>query len=51
MNRLFAILMIVVTGAAGQNGSELVRRLSSRGVKVRALVRSMAKAQALAGLL
>lgn len=42
--------MILVTGASGLNGSELVRRLSARGVKVRALVRSPLKAQAIAGL-
>jgi uncharacterized protein YbjT (DUF2867 family) len=32
--------MILVTGATGLNGSELVRRLSARGVPVRALVRN-----------
>ena len=42
--------MILVTGATGLNGSELVRRLSERGVPVRALVRSPAKAAALAAL-
>ena len=42
--------MILVTGATGLNGSELVRRLSSRGVPVRALVRNRAKAQAIASL-
>jgi uncharacterized protein YbjT (DUF2867 family) len=42
--------MILVTGATGLNGGELLRRLSKRGVKVRALVRSRAKAEALAAL-
>lgn len=36
--------MILVTGATGQNGSELLRRLSARGIPARALVRSVAKA-------
>ncbi len=42
--------MILVTGATGTNGSELVRRLSARGVPVRALVRNAAKAEILKGL-
>jgi uncharacterized protein YbjT (DUF2867 family) len=42
--------MILVTGATGLNGSELVRRLSARGVHVRALVRSNARARGLASL-
>jgi uncharacterized protein YbjT (DUF2867 family) len=42
--------MILVTGATGLNGRELVRLLSARGVPVRALVRSMTKAEALASL-
>jgi len=42
--------MILVTGATGLNGRELVQRLSARGVAVRALVRNLAKAQALAAL-
>ncbi len=42
--------MILVTGATGLNGSELVRRLSARGVPVRALARSVAKVQALTSL-
>ena len=32
--------MILVTGATGLNGAELVRRLSARGVAVRALDRN-----------
>src|SRR5216683_2079055 len=39
--------MILVTGATGLNGSELVRRLAARGVPVRALVRSATKAEGL----
>jgi uncharacterized protein YbjT (DUF2867 family) len=42
--------MILVTGATGLNGSELVHRLSARGVPVRALVRSVSKAQRLSVL-
>ena len=42
--------MILVTGATGLNGKELVQRLSARGVPVRALVRNVAKAEALAAL-
>jgi uncharacterized protein YbjT (DUF2867 family) len=42
--------MILVTGAAGLNGGELVRRLSARGVALRALVRSVEKAAALSAL-
>ena len=42
--------MILVTGATGLNGSELVRRLSAQGVPVRALARSRAKAQSLSSL-
>jgi len=42
--------MILVTGATGLNGSELIRRLSARGVPVRGLVRNLAKAEALAAL-
>jgi uncharacterized protein YbjT (DUF2867 family) len=42
--------MILVTGATGLVGSELVSRLSARGVPVRALVRSAAKAQWLSTL-
>src|SRR6266516_5931630 len=42
--------MILVTGANGLNGSELVRRLSAKGVYVRALVRSTARAEGLYSL-
>jgi len=42
--------MILVTGANGLVGGELVRRLSARGVPVRALVRNTAKAQGLSAL-
>src|ERR1700676_4406760 len=42
--------MILVTGATGLNGSELVRRLSAKGIPSRALVRNLAKAQALAAM-
>ena len=42
--------MILVTGATGLNGSELVRQLSARGVPVRALTRSASKAGGLSSL-
>jgi len=42
--------MILVTGATGLNGSELVRRLSAKGIPSRALVRNLVKAQPLASL-
>jgi uncharacterized protein YbjT (DUF2867 family) len=42
--------MILVTGATGLNGKELLHRLSARGVAVRALVRNPAKANAIAAL-
>jgi uncharacterized protein YbjT (DUF2867 family) len=42
--------MILVTGATGMTGSELVRRLSARGVRVRGLTRNPAKATALSAL-
>ena len=42
--------MILVTGATGLNGRELVRRLSARGVALRALVRNPEKAAALSAL-
>jgi uncharacterized protein YbjT (DUF2867 family) len=38
--------VILVTGATGLNGGELVRRLSARGVPVRALVRNSATTNA-----
>jgi uncharacterized protein YbjT (DUF2867 family) len=40
--------MILVTGAAGLNGSAIVREFSRNGVTVRALVRDRSKASALA---
>ena len=40
--------MILVTGATGLTGSELVRRLSAKGIPSRALVRNPAKATHLA---
>lgn len=42
--------MILVTGATGLNGKELLRQLSARGVAVRALVRNPARAEAIAAL-
>jgi uncharacterized protein YbjT (DUF2867 family) len=42
--------MILVTGATGSNGTELTKLLASRGVPVRAMVRSRGGAQALAAL-
>jgi len=42
--------MILVTGAAGLNGSAVVREFSRNGVAVRALVRDRSKAAALAEL-
>jgi uncharacterized protein YbjT (DUF2867 family) len=42
--------MILVTGATGLNGKELLHRLSAGGVAVRALVRDPAKAAAIAAL-
>jgi uncharacterized protein YbjT (DUF2867 family) len=42
--------MILITGATGSNGTELVKLLSSRGVPVRAMVRSHEGAKAIAGL-
>ena len=42
--------MILVTGATGTTGSELVRRLSARGVRVRGLTRNASKALALSAL-
>ena len=42
--------MILVTGATGTNGAELVKLLSSRGVPLRALVRSRNRGTAIAAL-
>jgi uncharacterized protein YbjT (DUF2867 family) len=42
--------MILVTGATGLNGKELLRQLSARGVAVRALVRNPTRAEAIAAL-
>ena len=42
--------MILVTGASGLNGGELVHRLSAKGIPVRALVRNANKTQKLANL-
>jgi uncharacterized protein YbjT (DUF2867 family) len=42
--------MILVTGATGLNGGELVRLLSARGIPVRALVRDRTRAAALSSL-
>jgi uncharacterized protein YbjT (DUF2867 family) len=42
--------MILVTGATGLNGQELVRQLSARGIPVRALVRNVERAAGLASL-
>jgi uncharacterized protein YbjT (DUF2867 family) len=42
--------MILVTGATGQNGREVVRRLSASGAPVRALVRDRARANSLSTL-
>ncbi len=36
--------MILVTGGTGTSGADIVRELSSRGVKFRALARNPAKA-------
>nr|WP_079071330.1 NAD(P)H-binding protein [Streptomyces yokosukanensis] len=42
--------MILVTGATGTTGSEVVRQLAARGAKVRALTRDPARAQVPAGV-
>lgn len=42
--------MILVTGATGSNGTELTKLLASRGVPVRAMVRSRGAAEAIAAL-
>lgn len=41
--------MVIVTGAAGRTGGEVVRQLSSRGIRVRALVRDPARTKGLTG--
>jgi uncharacterized protein YbjT (DUF2867 family) len=42
--------MILITGATGSNGTELVKLLASRKVPVRAMVRSVGGAKAIAEL-
>ncbi len=42
--------MILITGATGTSGVEIVKLLSQRGVKFRALVRNPSKAEAISGL-
>src|SRR5262245_26907218 len=42
--------MILITGATGNNGVEIVKLLSRRGVPCRALVRTSAKSGLLSGL-
>jgi len=42
--------MILVTGATGSNGLELIKLLATRHVPVRAMVRSTNRAQAIAAL-
>ena len=42
--------MILITGVTGTTGSEVIRRLSARGVSVRGLTRNAAKATALSAL-
>jgi uncharacterized protein YbjT (DUF2867 family) len=41
--------MILITGATGNNGGELIRQLTAMGQRVRALVRNPAKAANLQG--
>jgi uncharacterized protein YbjT (DUF2867 family) len=41
--------MVIVTGASGRTGGEVVRLLSARGIRVRALVRDAAMAKGLSG--
>ena len=38
--------MILITGATGTVGSEVVKRLSAQGVQVRAVTRDLRKAEA-----
>lgn len=42
--------MILITGAAGKNGTELIKRLSRKGIPVRGLVHNISKADALSTL-
>ena len=42
--------MILITGATGSNGTEPMKLLASRGVPVRAMVRSREGAKAIAAL-
>jgi uncharacterized protein YbjT (DUF2867 family) len=39
--------MILVTGATGSNGTEIVTRLATRHVPVRAMVRNVGRARAI----
>lgn len=41
--------MVIVTGAAGKTGGEVVRLLSSRGIRVRAMVRDASRTKGLTG--
>jgi uncharacterized protein YbjT (DUF2867 family) len=41
--------MVIVTGAAGRTGGEVVRLLSARGIRVRAMVRDATRTQGLKG--
>lgn len=41
--------MIIVTGATGTTGSEIVKLLNEAGIKVRALVKDMSRADDIAG--
>ena len=41
--------MVIVTGAAGRTGGEVARLLSSRGIRVRALVRDPSRVKGLTG--
>ncbi len=43
-------VMILVTGATGKSGSEIVKQLSEAGAPVRALVRNSQKAAGLSAL-
>ncbi|MGK8510988.1 NAD(P)H-binding protein [Nocardia asiatica] len=44
------VVMIVITGATGTIGSEIVRQLADRGTRVRAVTRDPARAEAPAGV-